>query len=133
MLLRILVLICFIIFVSLFTIFLLKNKKTIDKFENKDNKIKVVLVYADWCGHCKRYIQSKMFDEKLANELKNNSKYSNVTIQKINYDENKDFAEKYNINSFPTIIVIKDDNNSKKFEGNRDDLNELISFIDSMI
>lgn len=130
---KIFILLLVIISISLFTVFLLKNKKTIDKFENNDNKIKLILVYAHWCGHCKRYLQTKMFDEKLPSELKNNSKYSNVIIQQIDYDQNKDFAEKYNINSFPTIILIKNDKESKKYEGNRDNLNELISFIDSML
>lgn len=130
---KVLILISILLTLSLFAIFLFKNKNTVDKFENDNSKIKLVLVHATWCGHCKRYLQTKMFEDKLPNELKNNSKYSSVSIQELDYDKNKDFAEKYNINSFPTIIIIKNDKESKQFEGNRDNVNELISFIDSML
>lgn len=128
---KVVLLLLLILVLSLIVLYLFKNKIIIDKFENNKN-IKIVLVHATWCGHCKKYRQTKIFDEKLPNKLKNNDKYANVIIQELDYDEHKDFAEKYNINSFPTILIIKDDKDYK-FKGNRDNIDELILFIDGML
>ena len=56
--------------------------------------------YADWCGPCK--MMSPVIDE-LATEYA-----GKVKIGKINTDENRAIASKYNVMSIPTIILIKD-------------------------
>lgn len=60
----------------------------------------VVDFYADWCGPCK--MMSPVIDE-LATEYE-----GKVKIGKVNTDENRAIASKYNIMSIPTIIFIKD-------------------------
>ncbi len=60
----------------------------------------VVDFYADWCGPCK--MMSPVIDE-LATEYE-----GKVKIGKINTDENRAIASKYNVMSIPTIILIKD-------------------------
>ncbi|WP_054740092.1 thioredoxin [Cellulosilyticum ruminicola] len=60
----------------------------------------VVDFYADWCGPCK--MMSPVIDE-LATEYE-----GEVKIGKINTDENRAIASKYNVMSIPTIILIKD-------------------------
>ena len=60
----------------------------------------VVDFYADWCGPCK--MMSPVIDE-LAAEYE-----GKVKIGKINTDENRAIASKYNVMSIPTIILIKD-------------------------
>ena len=60
----------------------------------------VVDFYADWCGPCK--MMSPVIDE-LATEYE-----GKVKIGKINTDENRAIASKYNVMSIPTIIFIKD-------------------------
>lgn len=59
----------------------------------------VVDFYADWCGPCK--MMSPIIDElSTAYEGK-------VKIGKVNTDENRTVASKYNIMSIPTILFIK--------------------------
>lgn len=60
----------------------------------------VVDFYADWCGPCK--MMSPIIDE-LANELD-----GKVRVGKLNTDENRGIAGKYNIMSIPTTLFIKD-------------------------
>lgn len=60
----------------------------------------VVDFYADWCGPCK--MMSPIIDE-LATEYD-----GKVKIGKVNTDENRAVASKFNIMSIPTIIFIKD-------------------------
>lgn len=59
----------------------------------------VVDFYADWCGPCK--MMSPVIDE-LATDYE-----GRVKIGKVNTDENRGVASKYNIMSIPTILLIK--------------------------
>lgn len=66
-----------------------------------DSSIPVVVdFYADWCGPCK--MMSPIIDE-LAAQYE-----GKVKIGKVNTDENRAVASKYNVMSIPTIIFIKD-------------------------
>ena len=60
----------------------------------------IVDFYADWCGPCK--MMTPIIDQ-LATEYE-----GKVKIGKVNTDENRAIASKYNIMSIPTIIFIKD-------------------------
>lgn len=77
---------------------------TVNISSNNFNKIidteKTILLdfYADWCGPCQ--IISPIIKE-IANENEN------IIVGKINVDEEGFLAEKFNITSIPTIIVIK--------------------------
>ena len=54
--------------------------------------------YADWCPPCKKL---SPIVEKVANEN------SNVKFVKINIDDEEELANKYNISSIPTLLLIK--------------------------
>jgi len=64
---------------------------------------KTVLVdfYADWCGPCK--MLSPIVDE-VANEV------NDVKVCKVNIDEARDLAIKFDIMSIPTLLVFKNGN-----------------------
>ncbi|MCI8565980.1 MAG: thioredoxin [Lachnospiraceae bacterium] len=55
--------------------------------------------YADWCGPCK--MMAPVLDE-LSTE-----KSGQLTIYKINVDENPDIAREYRVMSIPTMILFK--------------------------
>ena len=56
--------------------------------------------YADWCGPCK---MAAPILEELSDEYKDK-----LVIAKINVDQNQQSAQKYDVMSIPTVILIKD-------------------------
>ena len=74
------------------------------------NSDKTVLIdfYADWCGPCK--MQSPVVDQ-IAEER------ADVKVGKVNVDDNPELAEKYEIMSIPTLLVIKNGAVAKQFVG----------------
>ena len=60
--------------------------------------IALVDFYADWCGPCK--MLSPIIDE-IAEER------TDITVGKVNVDENNSLAAKYNVMSIPTMIIFK--------------------------
>ena len=78
-------------------------KFTDSNFEQDALQVSVPVVvdfYADWCGPCK--MMAPVIDE-LATDYE-----GKVRIGKINTDENRSIATKYNIMSIPTMILLKD-------------------------
>jgi len=71
-------------------------------FEETISKNKVVLVdfWAGWCGPCRALAPTI---EELAKELA-----GKVLIAKLDVDENPQTAEKFQVYSIPTVILIKD-------------------------
>lgn len=70
-------------------------------FENevlKSDKIVFVDFYADWCSPCK---QLSPIIEEVASEK------TDVKFVKIDVDIESDLAQKYNVISIPTLVVIK--------------------------
>ena len=58
--------------------------------------------WATWCGPCRMMAPVV---EEIANEVGEKAK-----ICKVNIDENKELAEKYDVMSIPTFIIIKNGN-----------------------
>jgi thiol-disulfide isomerase/thioredoxin len=93
---------------------------------NFDDEYKLVLFYANWCGHCKNYfIKDKNIpltleeikdkkDKKVINpeiytwqEIKDNiQKKCSILIEQYDEDEISEKYEKF-INSYPTIAILK--------------------------
>lgn len=64
---------------------------------NSDKKV-LIDFYADWCGPCKRL--SPIVD-KVAKEK------TDVKFVRIDVDNNKELANRYNVSSIPTLVVIE--------------------------
>ena len=73
-------------------------------FEEKVLKNKNIVLcdfWAEWCGPCK---QITPILEELSNEYKEN----NVTIAKVNIDDNPETPSKFGIMSIPTLMLFKE-------------------------
>ena len=76
-------------------------KVTQDNFEEVINGKSTVLLdfYADWCGPCRMV---GPIVEEISNER------DDITVGKINVDEEGALAEAFGIVSIPTLVVMKD-------------------------
>jgi len=83
----------------------------IENFEN-DNSKKLVYFYMNGCGHCEKF--SPIWDKF------SNSNASSITTHKLERAQAKDKLEKYNINGFPTILLLNENNEKlKDYNGDR--------------
>ena len=74
------------------------------------NGTALVDFYADWCGPCR--IVSPIVDE-IAEER------SDITVGKVNVDDENALAMKYGVMSIPTLIVFKDGKEAARIVGAR--------------
>jgi len=81
-----------------------KNYKTVIR-----NGTVLVDFWAPWCAPCKMIAPSL---NEIAEEESNR-----VTIAKVNVDQNKALAEKYQIRNIPTLIVFKNGKEEKRIMG----------------
>ena len=74
------------------------------------NSTALVDFYADWCGPCR--MVSPIVDE-IAEER------SDITVGKVNVDDENALAMKYGVMSIPTLIVFKDGQEKTRIVGAR--------------
>lgn len=91
----------------------------IDEVKNSDKPV-VIDFFADWCGPCK--MMAPIFHE-LAQEN------SNVKFAKCNVDDNTALAMQFQVQSIPTVVVIKDGKVTGKNIGfvSKDELENMIN------
>ena len=86
------------------------NKIRPDYVENKEfinkrvDSVELLFFYTDWCPHCKT-AKPIWKDLKDTTPAINNVKINYVDV---NCETEKDLAEKYNVEGYPTIKLIKD-------------------------
>lgn len=76
--------------------------------------------YADWCGPCKTM-------KPIIQQLKEEN--PDVHIEEINYDQNQDLGNTYNVDGLPTFIFLKDGKEKEKKVGGcpKNVINEILS------
>lgn len=106
----------------------IKKVTTTEKFDDGRPKLKIVLFYAVWCPHCEQYLDSNVFMKTFDN-IKRNTKYDGVVFEQLDYDKNKDFANKLGVRAFPSIVAVtKEDKLINEFQGDRFNSSDLERF-----
>jgi len=70
--------------------------------------IQVKKFYAEWCGPC------KMLTPIMENVK---TKFTDVSFQDVNIDEQFEIAQKYYVRSVPTVIIEKNGEEIQRFAG----------------
>jgi len=94
-----------------------------DKIQNAD-KPALVDFWAPWCGPCKM-----VAPELEAVSLEYEGK---AIVAKVNIDEQQQLADRYNVMSIPTMLIIKDGKEVERFVGYRP-RKDLMNAIDKVI
>jgi len=85
-----------------------------------------IMFYAPWCGHCKSSMPAY---QRIIDSYKNDP---NITVFKVNCDDNKDIAREHNIEGYPTIRLypsgMKNKNKYLDYDGERT-FEEMNSYI----
>lgn len=76
------------------------NKSNVDE-ALKEKKVTVLDFWAEWCGPCRML-------GPIIDELSDDNAGKDVTIAKINVEENQELAIKYGVRGIPTVIIFKD-------------------------
>lgn len=71
--------------------------------------ITLIDFWAEWCGPCKMVAPTV---DELAAEYEGKAK-----VVKINIDEEGALAERFAVNSIPTLLIVKDGEEAKRFIG----------------
>ena len=89
------------------------NKENFKKEVTESEGLWLILFYAPWCGHCKRFHPEF---EKIAKVTKGLFK-----IGAVNCEEEKDLAKKYKIDGFPTVLFFGENKEkTEEYEGDRE-------------
>jgi len=72
------------------------NEENFEEFINSEEKI-IVDLWATWCGPCRM----------LAPELEKLVNNGVISVGKVDVDENEAIAEKFNVQSIPTLLLFK--------------------------
>jgi thioredoxin 1 len=76
------------------------NQSNVDE-TLKQKKVTVLDFWAPWCGPCRML-------GPIINELNEDNIGKDVTIAKVNVEENQELAVKYGVRGIPTVIIFKD-------------------------
>lgn len=86
------------------------SKFTVKGFEGKRG---LVVMYAEWCGHCKNMVTDY---KSIASKAKVNSKRYCAAV---NCVQEKELAENLGVKGFPTIKIVDEKGNMSDYNGGR--------------
>ena len=106
-----------------------KDSETIKKFANTKGNVIFFIFYADWCGHCKDFMDNKTGFTLLADKCSKNPNVMLLAIESsAEYVKLKEYFKVKPFNGFPTFGIYAN-HTYTEYDGERkaDDMYEFIS------
>ncbi len=104
-----------------------KNNKVEGVSDKSTTDITVYLFKASWCSHCVKFLPDF---EKFEKESKNKKMSLKFVVVDADDEATKDLVKKFKVDSYPTIIFVKD-SVEHKYSGERT-LNGLMEFVKTL-
>ena len=111
----------------LYNDYVMKNTDSFETFD--ENKIKIMLFSASFCGFCKEFAPTW---EELKEKIKKDKSLKDRVIITAYSDEDKEAMKYHHIKSFPTIILKDKDGTYHTFDKDRS-LENLMTFINEYL
>lgn len=99
------------------------NSRDALETEIENNDLVLVDFYADWCGPC------KMMEPVLEDV---NDELDEVTVLKVNVDENQDISTEYDVKGIPTLIIYHEESIVDRLVGAQSE-SDLINTLEEYI
>ena len=96
------------------------NKEEFNNIIDSEEGVVLVDFWAEWCGPCRVLGPTLQTVSEDADD---------VTVVKVNVDENSELSAEYSVRSIPTVIVFKNGEQVDKFVGNKSE-SEIKSIIE---
>ena len=90
---------------------------------------KLVLFYADWCGHCKKIHPA--WDEAASQVNTDGVKMAKVNCGDSDNSSHAAIAKKYKVDGYPTIHLLNNGKIESEYEGGRDS-SDFVSYINNL-
>lgn len=87
----------------------------VNNCEKSDKPFKLMFFFMETCPHC---VDFKPHWKEFVNDLTKQEYASKICVADIS-TENEDLLKKYDVHSFPTVLLIKPDKSVISFEGDR--------------
>lgn len=96
----------------------------------------VLLVHADFCGHCKHYLEGGAFDAFRDRTQKRHG--GRVRVEKLRFEADRARVDRLGVSMFPTILALRGDGASGErlggaFSGDRDSAADLDAYADAAL
>lgn len=130
-LIGVLIVIIIIILCSIF-----KNTQSLESFSDDRLKplggdVTFVMFYADWCPHCQHAKPEVQKLEEMLNNKNNKVNNVNVKVERVNCEEEKDLANKYDIAGYPTFKLLTKNGTHEYEGGNKSD--QFLEYLEQKI
>lgn len=93
------------------------------------NKHQVVVFVTEWCPHCKNMRKFSWTDEKVVQSMKqyHGGKPAYIVCNK---PQNRHLVEEFDIERYPTVVIMDEDHNIKKRANNMSP-EDLVDFLEN--
>lgn len=99
----------------------------LSSFESKISKgVSLVFYHASWCSICKE-------QRPAVQETAKNESFSNVFFGQVEFEDNSEINQKYDVNGFPTTVIYQDGVEKERLNGKGHSAEEIQTLLNKYL